>query len=311
MQLNTALIYLRISVNRTSEHASIQQQRDDCVTLADRLGYTCTIEFIDEAVSAYQDRTRPAYQQLLRQIERSRTATVIVWHLDRLYRRPRELEQLLDLLDTRPVRVETVQGGSFDLNRHEGRLFARQLVAFANYESAHKGARVARAQQQRAARGLLHGGSHYGYCDDGSLDQHENGVIHRIVDDFLTGMSVTAIARELTYACVTAPAGGTRWGTATVMSILSSDRLHHRRGQHKGSWERMISADDSALIRALQIAPARDGTRSSVTLLGGMARCGACGSRLVSAVNHRGQHTYRCRAQLTSCSPPGSCTTGR
>lgn len=160
-------------MNRTSEHASIQQQRADCKALADRLGYARTIELVDEAVSAYQDRTRPAYQQLLQQIERSRTATVIVWHLDRLYRRPRELEQLLDLLDTRPVRVETVQGGSFDLNRHEGRLFAPQLVAFANYESAHKGARVARAQQQRAARGLLHGGSHYGYCDDGSLDQDE------------------------------------------------------------------------------------------------------------------------------------------
>ncbi len=75
---------------------------------------------------------------------------MIVWHLDRLYRKPRELEQLLDLLDVCPIRVESAQGGSFDLNRHEGRLFARQLVAFANYESAHKGARVSRAQQQRA-----------------------------------------------------------------------------------------------------------------------------------------------------------------
>ncbi|WP_442922709.1 recombinase family protein [Microbacterium sp. PAMC 28756] len=62
----------------------MQQQRDDCTALADRLGYTRRIEFVDEAVSAYQDRTRPSYQQLLQQIERSPTATVIVWHLGRV-----------------------------------------------------------------------------------------------------------------------------------------------------------------------------------------------------------------------------------
>ncbi len=71
----TALIYLRISANRTSEHASIKQQRTDCTILAAQLGYTRTIEFVDEAVSAYQDRARSAYQQLLRQLERSETGT--------------------------------------------------------------------------------------------------------------------------------------------------------------------------------------------------------------------------------------------
>lgn len=137
---------------------------------------------------------------------------MIVWHLDRLYRKPRELEQLLDLLDANPIRVESVQGGSFDLNRHEGRLFARQLVAFANYESAHKGARVARAQQQRAKRGLLHGGRHYGYRRDGSLDTHEGKVLRRIVDDYLIGLTPVVIARDLTRAGVRTPIGGDRWG---------------------------------------------------------------------------------------------------
>ncbi|MGO1851650.1 recombinase family protein [Microbacterium sp. JB110] len=109
----TALIYLRISANRTSEHASIEQQRADCTALAGQLGYTRAIEFVDEAISAYQDRARPGYQQLLHQIQESEAGTVIVWHLDRLYRKPRELEQLLDLLDIHPIRVESAQGGSF------------------------------------------------------------------------------------------------------------------------------------------------------------------------------------------------------
>ncbi|WP_442928066.1 recombinase family protein [Microbacterium sp. MMO-23] len=65
------MLYLRISANRTSEHASIEQQRADCTALAAQLGYARTVEFVDEAASAYQDRTRPAYQQLLRHLEAS------------------------------------------------------------------------------------------------------------------------------------------------------------------------------------------------------------------------------------------------
>lgn len=299
--MTTALIYLRISANRTSEHATTEQQRADCTALAARLGYARTIEFVDEAVSAYQDRARPAYQQLLRRLEASETGTVLVWHLDRLYRKPRELEQLLDLLDLRPIRVESVQGGSFDLNRHEGRLFARQLVAFANYESAHKGARVARAQQQRATRGLLHGGHHFGYLDSGALYPPEACTLRRIVDGYLSGLSVAVIGRELTAAGIPTPAGGISWHSTTVRSILTSSRLHSQRGPHPGAWERITTPDESALIRAIPLGPRRDATRSSTTLLGAIARCGMCGNRLVSAATSKGQRVYRCRAQPSSC----------
>lgn len=298
--MSTALLYLRISVNRTSEHNSVQQQRDDCHALAQRLGYTRTLEFVDEAISAYQDRRRPAYQDLLRYLHHT-PVTVIVWHIDRLYRRPDELEQLVDVLDTRPVRIESVQGGSFDLNTHEGRLFARQLVAFANYESAHKGARVARAQQHRTQQGLLHRGSHYGYLSDGNLHPKQGPTLRRIAEDYLTGLSISAIAHELTNAEISPPAGGRQWNSTTIASILNSQRLHGHNRLREGTWERVITSNESKLIRAIQLTPRRDATRSSVTLLGGIARCGICGNRLISTKASRRQLTYRCRTYPTSC----------
>ena len=166
----------------------------------------------------------------MQHLENAEAGVVIVWHVDRLYRKPHELEQLLDVLDARPIRIESVQGGSFDLNSHEGRLFARQLVAFANYESAHKGARVARAQEQRARTGRLHGSRHYGNHNDGTLHSNEAAVLRRIADDYLTGLSITTIARELTAAGIPTPSGRQRWGTSTIASILSAGRLHHHRG---------------------------------------------------------------------------------
>lgn len=259
------------------------------------------IEFVDEAVSAYHHRVRPQYQRLLDHVEHAPVATIIIWHMDRLYRQPRELEELLDLLDARPVRVESVQGGLFDLNRHEGRLFARQLVAFANYESAHKGARVARAHQQRAQRGLLHGGTHYGYHQNGHLHPDQSKILRRIINHYLTGLSPTVIAHELTAAGIPAPAGGPKWNATTITAILTSRRVHLRAGEHHGTWEPIITPEESALIRALQIAPRRDPARSSTTLLGGMAYCSTCNNRLVSGVTHRGQRIYRCTAHPTSC----------
>lgn len=266
------------------------------------------MEFVDEAVSAYQDRARPAYQKLLRQLELSEAETVIVWHLDRLYRKPRELEQLLDLLDSRPIRVESVQGGAFDLNRHEGRLFARQLVAFANYESAHKGARVARAQQHRARTGLLHGGSHYGYHSDGTLHPEESSIVRRMVEDNLLGLSPIITARALSADGIPGPrADG--WHATTVRNILDSDRLHQRRRADDarlvaGVWEHLVTEDESALIQVSLLVPRRDAARSSTSLLGGILRCQQCGKRMVSGTTRHGKRIYICKTATRRCPRP-------
>lgn len=211
---------------------------------------------------------------------------MIVWHLDRLYRRPGELEQLLDLLDTRPIRIEAVQGGLLDLNRHEGRLFARQLVAFANYESAHRGARVTRAQQQRARSGAWHGHAAYGYRAGGALDARQVPVLHRIVRDYLAGCSETEIARRLNADRIATPGSSDRWHPSTVQSILRSDRLHRHRKTDTGEivtgvWEPVITNEESALVRALQLLPQRRTTNSSRSLLGGLARCAVCDRTMV------------------------------
>lgn len=100
--------------------------------------------FIDNDVSAFDGCRRNGYDALVAQV-RAGVTHIIVWHVDRLYRQPRELEDLIDLVEQHPVRIEAVRGGGFDLNTTEGRLMARQLVAIAVYESGHKSDRVKRA----------------------------------------------------------------------------------------------------------------------------------------------------------------------
>ncbi|GAB3843920.1 hypothetical protein GCM10028800_06380 [Nesterenkonia populi] len=47
--------------------------------------------FVDNDVCAFDGRQRPGYQALVNTVRHGVTH-IVVWHVDRLYRRPRELE---------------------------------------------------------------------------------------------------------------------------------------------------------------------------------------------------------------------------
>ena len=77
---------------------------------------------------------------------------MVAWDLDRLYRQPRELEDLIDLADQKHLALATV-GGDADLCTDNGRLFARIKGAVARSEVERKSARQKRANKQRAEAG--------------------------------------------------------------------------------------------------------------------------------------------------------------
>ena len=84
---------------------------------------------------------------------------VLIYHVDRLTRRPIELEQFLDVLTTAKVRhVKFVAGGDLDIGNGDGLMVLRMLLAVAANESATKSRRVRRKMLQNAEAGLPHGG---------------------------------------------------------------------------------------------------------------------------------------------------------
>ena len=233
-----AVMYLRISDDRTGRQAGVGRQREDCDALAARLGLDVIDVFVDNDVSAFDGSLRPEYEAMLRQAMLRHVTTgvsrVVTWHLDRLYRRPRELEELLDLVEGRSVRIETVKGGPFDLNTHEGRLMARQFVAIAAYESGHKADRIARALRQRAEAGEWHGPARYGHAAGGVQIPDEADVIRGMVDRFLAGESLRSITAWLNDTTST-PGSAAVWYSKTVRSILASARIAGLRAHQPGT----------------------------------------------------------------------------
>src|SRR3954447_11548242 len=205
-----AVIYTRMSRDRAGAGLGVDRQRHECVELADRLGWQIVSERSDNDLSAYSGKPRPGYRALLDDLEHGRATAVLVWHTDRLHRRPVELEEYINVCDPRGVITQTVKAGPLDLATPSGRMVARMLGSTARYEVEHMIERQQAAKLQAATSGRWKGGRRpFGYESDGlTIRQSEAAEIRRATDDLLAGMSLHGIARDWNARGVTTSTGG-------------------------------------------------------------------------------------------------------
>jgi hypothetical protein len=240
-----------------------------------------------------------------------RIGAVLVWHLDRLTRHPRELETFIDLCDELHVGLGCVTG-EIDLGSHIGRLTARMLGGLARYESDHKSERIRRKHEEIAADGRVSGGGSrpYGYEDDKlTVRAAEAAIIRDCAKRLLAGEPVLSITKDLNERGVTSASGGA-WSPQSLRRMLASPRIAGQRVHHgevvaKAVWPAIISAKDSAKIRALLANPERRTNKAARRyLLGGLLVCSHCGERLVARPRADGQRRYAC-AKGPGCSGCG------
>ncbi|HEY4864402.1 MAG TPA: recombinase family protein, partial [Candidatus Dormibacteraeota bacterium] len=150
-------IYARISEDR-QDGAGIARQLGDCLSLCRRQqDWGEPREYIDNDTSAWRSGTRrPRYQSMLEAIRVGEVGRIVVYHVDRLYRQPRDLEELIDLAEQGRVEVVTVVSGEIDLRTSDGRFVARLLVSVAAKESDDKSRRIRRQKQQAREEGRWH-----------------------------------------------------------------------------------------------------------------------------------------------------------
>src|SRR6478609_3963627 len=93
---NAAVIYARISQDRAGEGLGVKRQLADCRAEAKRRGWPVVAEFVDDDISAYSGKNRPQYRAMLEAIRDRQADAVLVYHVDRLHRRPIELEEFVN-----------------------------------------------------------------------------------------------------------------------------------------------------------------------------------------------------------------------
>jgi DNA invertase Pin-like site-specific DNA recombinase len=313
-------VYLRISKDQYGTGLAVDRQREDCLALCAAKGWEPT-EYMEDPTSAYSGKRRPEYERMLTDIEAGKLDAVVVWDLDRLHRRPIELEHFIEVADRHHLALATVSGDT-DLGTDSGRLFARVKGAVARSEGERKSARQKRQGLQAAQMGKPHRGPRaFGYEPDGlTIRPAEAKALRAAYDAVLAGTTLTWLCRQLMAAGFTTPRDGP-FRISTLRAILLNPRNAALRayGTHEvgeagrkrrepkiigpAIWPAIVDEDTWRTVHALLTDRTRRSEKHGTArkwLLGGIALCGRCGGPMT--VFYRGRdangvqvRTYRCR----------------
>ncbi len=304
---------MRQSMDRDGTGLAVARQREACAKLCADRGWE-PVEYVDNDVSASNGKTRPSYTRMLADIAAGRIGAVVVWDLDRLHRRPIELEHFMELADKHQLALATVSG-DVDLSTDNGRLFARIKGAVARAEVERKSARQRAANQQRASMGKPPAGGvrAVGYDATGMrLIEPEAELIRQGYRDLLAGASLRGIAARWNAEGFLTARGG-RWRPDGVRYTLRNPRnagLVVYRGDEvgPGAWPPIVPEETYRAAVALLDDPTRRTTPTNARryLLAGLARC-HCGAAVTTGRTQHGRRTYRCgqsRGHLSRAAEP-------
>lgn len=302
-----AAVYARISQDREGAGLGVDRQVADFEAEAERRGWTVAEVYVDNDLSAYSSKNRPSYGRLLQDLAEGCRDAVLVWHLDRLTRRPIELEEFVSVCDRAGVQVAAVHG-DLNVGDGDGLFSARIMAAVAAKESDDKSRRVKRKMVEVAQHGRPHGGVRpFGFeADRQTLRKAEATIVRDLAKRFLAGETLTSLTRWLNESGIPTPGKSAEWRTTTVRNLLRSGRISGQR-EHRGeivgpaAWPAIIAPAKTTRIRAILDDPNRRTNRTARSyLLAGLLRCHACAATLM-AHPRAGVRRYVCKPSHGGC----------
>lgn len=302
-----AAIYLRISQDRTGEEAGVTRQLEDCVKLVDALHWTLVETFTDNDVSATnRKKVRKEYKRLLASVKAGELDAIVCWHPDRLYRDPRDLEELIDTIEKQKITVRPVQAGELDLSTASGRGMARILGSISKMEGELKSERWRRSVRQRRENGQVHnfGPRLFGYHRDGTINKTEADLIRVIATALIEGESLRGLTKKVNELGAVTTLGNP-WSTQGLKATLTNRRLTGASVLNGdvvgvGQWEPILDDETFEQVQAIFKVRREAGPRPPrVSLLLGVVHCGLCETPLKSGrlgPSHGKRRIYRCSA---------------
>lgn len=254
------VLYARLSISK-EESVSIERQLLAGRKLAEARGWNVIGEFVDDGVSATQNRPemRKGWRALLAV---PAFDAVIIWKVDRLARKVLDFLTVDQTLQARGAGLIAVED-PIDMTTAQGRAFATILAVFGEMEaeSMRARARSARAQLYRDRR-WPGGGIPYGYRTaprpDGvgrilERDPEKAEWLEQIIRRALAGQTVSSIASWLTSMHAPLPrprrSGSTTWTRQTVLGLLRNPTIAGMLPRNPGRQRNSGPADPFAVVR--------------------------------------------------------------
>ncbi len=325
--------YARLSrVPETGELEKIETQHADNHKVIDRLGGVLGLD-LDDGMSAWRKGAkRPDWERLLERLESGESDGVCVWHVDRLFRQPKDLERLIELGDS-GYQVASAHGAR-DLADPNDRFILRIEVAHAARSSDDTQRRTKRRFDVLRRKGVPHPGARsFGFPGwerraPGTTPKRgdrvevpaeqvaaERQAIADAVAPLLAGATdSTKLARKWNAAGLRTATGKTFTGP-TVRSVLLRPRnagLVEHNGdvvaKIEGDDDPIIDPDDFERLRTLFAGRRRGRVVGEKYVGSGIIRCGRCDTPL-SGRPHNGvyrdteekRRQYACTTQRRGC----------
>jgi site-specific DNA recombinase len=212
-----AVLYARISVDKTGEEVGVTRQRYDMRRLAEGRDFEIVAEIVENDISASKNLHRPGYEQVWKLVRAGHVDHVIVWQSSRFVRSRKDRAEVINTFGKHNVDVIAVKGPSLDLRSAYGRGQADMMTCFDTMESEVKAERVSAAIADLARRGKAWGYCPYGWDRIGKgvharqvVNQHEATIVAELVDRLLAGESLNELYRDVNARGEPAP-GYAQW----------------------------------------------------------------------------------------------------
>lgn len=324
-------LYCRVSTDEQArEGVSLQEQEERLKAYCKAMGWNVEpVLFIDDGYSA-KDMSRPQLEKLIKQVKENSISRVMVTKLDRMSRRLLDLLQLIDMFQQYDVSFISISE-SFDTNTPSGRLTLQVLGAVAEFERERIRERVFDNMYHAASKGKWLTQSPYGYkLEDKELiiNEDEAKIVREVFNDYLEkGLGYYAIAKKLNEQGIPSKQNK-EWSIRSIKLMLTNPvykgtlmwnrKDSSKKKREEKSEEEWVVVDDclpsiiekevwekvQQKVDSKQIAPR---AQSSPHLLGGLLKCGNCGSGMSigwSGSKNKRYRVYRCSANKNK----GTCT---
>ena len=286
---------------------SIPDQKKEFERAISRYGLRVTKKY-EESKSAFKPNNRPEFDRMLEAIRSGQIDALLVWHLDRLCRNPKEGGELLQMLQDGIIKeIRTTSG---DVHNQDSDHFVLQVhFGMANQYSRNISRNVRRGNRGKISRGHIPGGRlpdglMHGVAADGTtkiniIDPKRfpklKKAMHKIIYEQFTPMEAlcylndeleyltkrskkqggNGLSKSAWYRCLTNP---------IYMGDLSEYHQHHHTDDidYVAEFPHMLTLDE---FNKLQLILGKKGKRRSTTNnwpYNGSMGCGTCGSAIVT-----------------------------
>lgn len=285
-------IYARISDDTEGRAAGVTRQIEDCTTLAQRTDWPLApIEpFVDNDISAStrSKKRRPAYERLLELVELGEIDGIIYYSNSRLTRRPREFEDIIELVERTGVHLNSVVSVRADLSTADGRQIARWQAAADAAEAERTSERVTRAFVQRRGNGKPNPSSRAFGFETGGMEirESEAALIREAADRVINeGWSLGMVVRDWNERKIPTVRKADGWSRMTVRRTLTNPRVaglisHHGEILGEGKFGAILTREQQEQVEAICASRRRGNTTSFKErkhVLAGFLVCGRCG----------------------------------